>query len=198
MRPNDDYIVLVDYPQLGRRLTGRGNYLTSSAIPPDRLMLLRDAGARTCIQFIQWDRVEPAQGVYDWTTLDEQVARTTEAGLFPLVGVLTLPDWMPSDWLALPRGGERERWRQRRPDPWDSKFLSLWNAEAQAYHRGFLRVLIDRYGDRALVIQHNAFGDESPLPPAPTPHLFDAEALKDHVAKFGCEPEVTTRKPSGG
>ena len=124
--------------------------------------------------------------------MDEQVARTTEAGLFPLVGILTLPAWMPDDWLALPRGGDRERWRQRRPDPWDSKFLSLWNAEAQAYHRGLLRVLIDRYGEQALVIQHNAFGDESPLPPAPTPHLFDAEAVKDHVAKFGCEPEIAT------
>lgn len=76
-----------------------------------------------------WDTVEPSPGVYEWSLLDEQIARAEQYGIkisLAIVNGSAAPDWLESlgvehfDYLF--RDDPRSM-----PVPWDPTFQSRWS-----------------------------------------------------------------------
>lgn len=76
-----------------------------------------------------WDTLEPSPGVYEWSLLDEQIARAEQYGIkisLAIVNGSAAPDWLESlgvehfDYLF--RDDPRSM-----PVPWDPTFQSRWS-----------------------------------------------------------------------
>ncbi len=76
-----------------------------------------------------WGRLEPSEGSYDWTRLDQTLAKVTAAGksatlhVFGAVGQGSTPEWVRA------AGAQFYTWNGRtEPVPWDGVFLDKWSA----------------------------------------------------------------------
>jgi Beta-galactosidase len=107
----DDHIILMDIPKV-----------TGQRVSQDEMCQLRDAGILTTFRFYtEWDEVNPAPGVWDFSGLDAYVAQANAVGMKTLLACYSHgPSWAPTDWLVQTATG---------PQP---RVLSPWNEAAQA------------------------------------------------------------------
>jgi hypothetical protein len=83
---------------------------------------------------LEWRTVEPSPGVYDWSLLDEQIARAELYGIrisLAIVNGGSAPSWLSS--LGVPMFSYQffDETRQM-PIPWDSTFQARWSQFVQA------------------------------------------------------------------
>ena len=138
----------------------------------DELKQLRDAGVQTTMNFqMIRQHVEPAPGVYDWSYLDEYVARATAADMKVLLFTTThgLPKWYPDEFFCWGEDGVVHR-----------EALSPWNKEAQADQNAFIQKLIDRYydPDHCMIINSQQSVGETVL--LNEPAFYDPAAIKSY------------------
>lgn len=105
--------------------------------PSDLDSNTRAAGARL---HVVWQDIETAQGVYDWTVLDNAIARASAHGQKLGVSISAgrfSPRWIyevaspPLQYVMDPS----DTWNGGNPDqplPWDANFLTLWQSFVQA------------------------------------------------------------------
>ena len=101
-----------------------------------------------------WDRIETADGVYDWTYLDTQIAAAANAGKKVALGVgagTATPAWVYAE------GAQPFQYidatspqTQTIPVPWDPVFLAKWEA--------FVQALGNRYASNAAVVRVDISG----------------------------------------
>ena len=56
--------------------------------------LARATGACAVRLGVIWSNIEKSPGVYDWSTLDQQVSLAQEAGVAPMLMLYSVPDWI--------------------------------------------------------------------------------------------------------
>ena len=83
---------------------------------------------------LEWRTVEPSPGVYDWSLLDEQIARAEQYSIrisLAIVNGGSAPSWLAS--LGVPMFSYQffDETRQM-PIPWDSTFQARWSQFVQA------------------------------------------------------------------
>ena len=82
---------------------------------------------------VAWKDVNPAPGVFDWKTLDAEVAQVEESGSKPLLVLGMTPGWAAAD----PSAGD-PRWGLGTASP----------PRETAYWRDYVTAVVDRYGAR--------------------------------------------------
>lgn len=103
---------------------------------------------------VVWADLEPSPGVFDWTLLDDELARAAENATSVALGVICAATGEP-DWLYQSDGGMAAAASfefyfhcnpdlepcdaERMPLPWDVRFLAEWTE--------FIAALGQRYGD---------------------------------------------------
>lgn len=115
---------------------------------------------------LEWGTVEPSPGVYDWSLLDEQIARAEQYGIkisLAIVNGGSAPAWLESLGAQMFTYLFFEETRQM-PIPWDSVYQSRWLQ--------FVAALGDRYSNEdtiSLVYATNSSlnGFEMQLPRSP-------------------------------
>src|SRR5947209_8776574 len=89
----------------------------------------------------QWQTLEPADGVYDWSYFDGQIAAATAAGksvsLSVTAGIFS-PSWLYDEGAqAFTFVGRKSPDPQTIPVPYDPVFLEKWQAFVQAFGRRY-------------------------------------------------------------
>lgn len=124
---------------------------------------------------MSWDTLEPAPGAYDWSLLDEQIARAEQYGIKVSLAVVNgsaAPAWLSAlgvEMFSFQFGMET----REIPVPWDSTFQSRWSQ--------FIAELGGRYANEdtiSLVYATNSSrnGFEMQLPFSPTDQVNWASA----------------------
>lgn len=97
----------------------------------------------------KWAYLEPTEGRYDWTDLDECVDQVERAGKRVMLRVLagaSSPDWLidqlPAEHVLQYVADDGTE--ARMPAPWDETYLDYWAR--------FVRVFASRYRNRACVV----------------------------------------------
>src|SRR5579862_2530691 len=72
-----------------------------------------------------WHALEPAQGSYNWTTVDDALAATgSKPVILRVIGGDTAPSWLPrADGITAPNPKGGSTWM---PIPWNLNFLAAW------------------------------------------------------------------------
>jgi hypothetical protein len=95
-----------------------------------------------------WDHVEPADGVYDWSYIDQPLAQAAAAGkmvtLSDSAGIRT-PDWVYAEGAAPFHYTDSSGAPQVIPIPWDPVYLARWE--------DFVRAFGKRYASNPAVVQ---------------------------------------------
>jgi len=135
----DEHIVIMDYIQ----------YPPCEAFTNDDLARLHDAGIKTIMCYLRWDRAEPEMGVYDWSQIDEEVARIRAAGMKTIVKVyLCTPTYFPEDRYARKANGKVHNTfgaADAMGDPSDWSLISYWNPDVWAHHLQFIERACKHY-----------------------------------------------------
>src|SRR5271170_6093904 len=118
-----------------------------------------------------WDRIEPHDGEFDWTRIDQEVARVRASGKHYSLGVtpgINTPAWVFADGAA----SFEFRWDKplgpppctlvRFPIPWDPVYLKKWLI--------FVRAFGARYGDDPLLVLVKLQGVNAQTPEFLLPH----------------------------
>ena len=124
---------------------------------------------------LEWGTLEPSPGVYDWSLLDEQIARAEQYGIKVSLAVVNgsaAPSWLSAlgvEMFSFQFGTET----REMPVPWDSTFQSRWTQ--------FIADLGARYANEdtiSLVYATNSSrnGFEMQLPFTPTDQVNWANA----------------------
>ena len=82
---------------------------------------------------VAWKDVNPAPGVFDWTTLDAEIAQVEQSGSTPLLVLGMTPSWAAAD----PSAGDA-RWGLGTASP----------PRETSYWRDYVSAVVDRYGSR--------------------------------------------------
>lgn len=154
---------------------------------------LREAGIQTSLEHLDWSIIEPEQGEYDFSSVEEKLEVNREAGiktLFPVPGELA-PAWMPNEWMLQEDSGNAEM----RGDAVDYRNISFWNEEAQAYLDGYLADLVLEYhASDVLFIHAENQGGEGILPCGQ--HMYyDPAAIEQYKEWYGTDayPNIETQ-----
>ena len=61
---------------------------------------LREVGIKTAHEQPSWASIEPQQGQYNWSYLDNIINRNRQAGLKSLIQLSgwRIPNWIPAEW----------------------------------------------------------------------------------------------------
>ena len=160
---------------------------------PENKELLREAGIQTSLEHLDWSIIEPEEGDYDFSSIEETLEINRNAGmktLFPVPGELA-PAWMPNEWMLQQDNGNTEM----RGDAVDYRNISFWNEEAKNYLDEYLRVLISQYhAPDVLFIHAESQGGEGLLPCGQ--HFYhDPAAIADYKVWYGTDayPNVATQ-----
>ena len=119
------------------------------------LDMLFDAGIRTLLVMdIDWNKLEPAKGKYDWSSLDAYMERATRHGFKVLVECYhDTIKWGSDHWYVWSVRGIQKNW------------ISPFNREGVEYMFGFYRKMKERYTTpTSLVINSWAMEGEFLLP----------------------------------
>ena len=119
---------------------------------------------------MEWSTLEPSPGIYDWSLLDEQIARAEQYGIKVSLAVVNgnaAPSWLSSmgvEMFSFQFGTET----REMPIPWDSTFQSRWTQ--------FIAAMGARYANEdtiSLVYATNSSrnGFEMQLPFSPTDQM---------------------------
>ena len=174
LRPQDHLIVYnvnEFVPMFGFRLVG---------MQEAELRRLREAtGIAVALELTYWHTAEKAQGVYDWSTIDQQVSRCVNAGMrLILCAPIGVPHCLPASWYAQTQDGASY-----------GQILSFWNPEAEAHTQRYLAALVQRYGGTDVTVIHHGFlGGEQYLWNAPVYH--DAAAQASYQAWYGSNARI--------
>lgn len=165
----DEFIILMDFPAL---------------LSQDDLLRIREAGVRTLYGYANWQQVEQAPGVYDWTQPDAWVARAAAADMRLLLRCYeNAPLCFPADWYLQTASGmvwrELPHWGGRRT------YLSPWCAEAMQAEQDFLRACQARYGGERVLCFIGIVHDGEMLLPATVASWYDPHAQASFRAFVG-------------
>lgn len=119
---------------------------------------------------MEWSTLEPLPGIYDWSLLDEQIARAEQYGIKVSLAVVNgnaAPSWLTAmgvEMFSFQFGTET----REMPIPWDSTFQSRWTQ--------FIAAMGARYANEytiSLVYATNSSrnGFEMQLPFSPTDQI---------------------------
>jgi len=134
---------------------------------------LHDAGIRTAIEYPEWVDLEPAQGNYNFSTIDQTLDVNRLSGMKTIFSIFNpwIPEWIPDEWRPRYESGV-----------YNTAFMSIWNKEAVEYRNNLISMLIDKYhADDVMFIQGDIDTGESVLP---SYAWYDKFALED----FGGTP----------
>jgi hypothetical protein len=111
-----------------------------------------------------WHAVEPAQGTYDWTTVDDALAASaSKPVILRVIPGDTSPAWLPrSDGIDAPNPKGGSAWM---PIPWNANFLAAW------------KTFIDAFGARYNANKHIAIVEGGGDGPQDEAHLTGTYAL---------------------
>lgn len=167
---DDEYLLLMVHCE-GRAIGFEAQHILTIA----ERARLRGVGIQTAHEQPAWALLEPSQGNYDFSYLENIINRNREAGLKSLIQLAgwRIPDWMPVNWMAMQQNGTFER-----------DMLSIWNEEAQQYSDDFYKLIINKYASPDVGFFFGEFqGGEGALPPS---HCFyDAAALEHYKNIYG-------------
>ncbi len=123
---------------------------------------------------LSWSTVEPAPGVYDFSLLDEQIARAEMYGKkvsLAIVNGNAAPVWLSSLGVPIYSYSDFSGNPRSFPIPWDSTFQSRWSS--------FIQELGSRYHDEDTISlvyvtnsSHNGFEMQLPTSPADESNLI--------------------------
>lgn len=172
---DDEYILLMESPRLDRHFTVKD------------MQVAHDAGVRTTIRLQHWQYVNPENGVWDWSNLDEHLENARIAGLKTVVMAPGhVPIWFPIEWYvhaAYPRTEPGINVRNHLHPDW--ALFSPWHAEAMEAEDEFLGLMCDRYNsDTVRVIYAFSASGETFLPPGHRA-FFDPAAKRAFRERFG-------------
>jgi hypothetical protein len=97
-----------------------------------------------------WHALEPTQGSYDWTTVDDAIAASgSKPVILRVIGGDTAPAWLPrADGIVAPNPKGGSAWM---PIPWNANFLAAWktfiNAFGARYNSNSHIAIIEGGGD---------------------------------------------------
>lgn len=79
-----------------------------------------------------WHALEPAQGTYNWTTMDDALAASGSKPVFlRVIPGITSPAWLPrADGIVAPNPKGGSAWM---PIPWNANFLATWKTFIDAF-----------------------------------------------------------------
>ena len=79
-----------------------------------------------------WHALEPAQGTYNWTTVDDALAASgAKPVILRVIPGITSPAWLPrADGIVAPNPKGGSAWM---PIPWNANFLAAWKTFINAY-----------------------------------------------------------------
>ena len=154
---------------------------------------LREVGIQTSREFIDWNEIEPAQGYYDFSVLDEILKMNRLVGMKTLIHLpgQRVPLWMPDKWMIKKLNGETSMLDDRE----GFRLLSFWNEEAQEYCDKYLRILIKHYHASDVLFDYGEFLFGEGMLPSPA-FYYDDFAINDYKDKYGSLsiPEITTQE----
>jgi hypothetical protein len=93
-------------------------------ISPEDLTYMKAGGVESVRISVPWGSIQPTEGLYNWTGLDETVLAASRRGLRVLPFIYGTPGWLASDWRTLPVNTAKQR--------------NAW--------RAFIRAAVARYG----------------------------------------------------
>jgi len=160
-------------------------------LTPQNKIDLGKAGIQTAQESLDWNRLEPVRGDYDFSSLDEIIKANRNAGIKTRIRVPGRrgPVWMPDEWMLKKEDGSS----QIRGDQMGWRQPSFWNEEAQEHCDKFLEMLVERYPDVLFVYGEFQEG-EGVLPGAP--FFYDKFAIADYKEKHGsgAHPNINTQE----
>ena len=79
-----------------------------------------------------WHALEPTQGTYNWTTVDDALAAAgSKPVILRVIGGDTAPSWLPrADGITAPNPKGGSTWM---PIPWNANFLAAWKTFINAF-----------------------------------------------------------------
>jgi hypothetical protein len=79
-----------------------------------------------------WSEIEPAQGTYNWSFIDDALAASgSKPVILRVIPGLTSPSWIPrADGIVVPNPKGGTGWM---PIPWNPDFESIWQTFVAAY-----------------------------------------------------------------
>lgn len=135
----------------GRRLVFSG-YQYPLTIPEDQFRqligFLKDHGYSGFVTYIQWNKVEKQQGVYDWSHYDSRLKYVVDQGLELELKIATKdrPDWLKEPWVArIPDG------RYAHPqDPSTECVVTFASDEFNELQAGFMKAVAAHFKEIGL------------------------------------------------
>ena len=124
---------------------------------------------------LAWDQIEPADGHYDWSLLDDQIHKVLRAGKKLSIGIGTgasTPDWLYAEgvtegtFVVAPHGGRRGGCRTvKLPTPWSPRYQSAY-VNLMAALSAHLKAVPGAYSATRIVkfTPITAFSDETRMP----------------------------------
>ena len=140
----------------------------------DDLKKLYDAGIRTCIEYPEWNRIETAQGIYNFSSIEVILTKNRMAGMKTILAVPGpfLPAWIPNEW------------RYRYSDgAYNTASVSCWNDEASDYQKQFFQKLIEMYKapDVMFILSEHDTGESM----MPSYAFYDNSAKTSFKLRYG-------------
>ena len=164
---SDEYLLLMN--QCGS-MPGNPMPLTVS----ERIRL-REAGIQTAIEYSEWGKTEPAQGVYDFSLIESILSMNREAEMKTIFAAPMefVPYWLPDEWKFKYQDGRY------------NSSISLWNKEATQYKNEYISMLIDMYhaSDVMFIYAENDTGESTMLSYA----WYDDYAVENFRSIYGCD-----------
>ena len=149
----------------------------------DDLKKCREVGIETAFQFIWWNKIETAPGVYDWTMVEEAINRVMSADMKLILFLYEMPpQFYPDDWYLIQDSGHR------------ITHLSLWNPEAQAKEHEFIKMFCERYVSDKIHIANSLQRDGETMLPI-VPCVRGSHAIKSYQERYGTS-EITGDNPN--
>ena len=171
---DDEYLLLMN---LGpHQLQG------TPVLTTDERKRIREVGIRTAIEYPEWADLEPAQGVYNFSFIENVLEMNRSAGMKTIFSIFNpwIPEWIPNDWRPKYQSGV-----------YNTAFVSIWSEEGVEYKANLSSRLIEIYrADDVMFIMGDVDTGESMLP---SHAFFDEHAIKDFGGIPNFENDDTKR-----
>lgn len=162
---SDEYLILMNL--------GRNMLQGSPVLSLDDRKRIRSVGIQTAVEYPEWADIEPAQGIYDYSSIENALSTNRAAEMKTIFSVFNpwIPAWIPDEWRPKYESGV-----------YNTAFLSIWNKEAIEYRENLIYFLVNTYdAEDVMFIQGDVDTGESVLP---SYAWYDDCAIKD----FGSVP----------
>lgn len=162
---DDEFLLLMNL--------GKGMLYDSPVLPVQDRIRLHDAGIQTAIEYPQWNELEPNQGQYNFSIIEDILSINRTAGMKTIFAVPNpwIPQWIPNDWRYKYASGV-----------YNTSAVSIWSKEGLDYEKEFFSLLINRYrSDDVMFILEELDTGESILP---SYAFYDSHAVEDFYNKY--------------